>query len=470
MSISNVNDPDYLVKHSQHGYLSEQDSEKGMFLGRGSLLKKRHGKEVDKEGFYDLINYKPGEKRTNYGKTKDGKEKSINYGTELVFSAPKDWSILVNLVDDETRLKMNNAWQDMVKQTAKTIEENTFYRKKVKGKVYYELAKAVEIAAFNHHTARTIDDRPDMQEHVHFTIAPKVLGQDGKYYSHTLKDLVQEKSSNEKKKQATLHHFDQVAQQHLAKFLQRELGLNVTRGINDSFQIEGITKEQREFFSKRSEQVKDDLGEKSTPKQRQKAITQKRNKKQDYDLKDLREIWRKEFITLRMHTKNLSRGQKEQAKNFKEAFKDVKFIDTKQLKIYALSESKFSNKNAAQLFEEYRSDSMLKEFAPGKYINTNHKGAKDFEYNYAKGKLQSLIKNSSNSSKTDKPKQQGKQTAEARLRELEAEHQAKIAELSSSRNSLSKLSQEQSSFEERKNALIQEISREAEKDIDYDDF
>lgn len=456
-SISNIKDPDYLVKHSYQAYLSEQDSEKGRFLGRGALLNKRHGKEVDKEGFYSLIDYKPG-------------VKSKNYGTELVFSAPKDWSILINLVDDPTREKMQNAWNNMVNHSVKTIEENTFYRKKSKGKVTYELAKAVEFAVFNHHTARTIEDRPDMQEHVHITISPKVMGQDGKYYSHTLKDLVKEKSGDDKKKQATLHYFDQTSQAFLAKFLQKELGLNVTRGINDSFQIEGITKEQREFFSKRSEQAKKELkekGHKGTAKQRQKAITQKRNKKQDYDLKDLREVWREEFKTLRMHTKNLSRGQKEQAKNFQEAFKDIKFIDTKQLNVYALTESKFSNKSAAQLFEEYRNDSMLKEFAPGKYINTNHKGAKDFEYNYAKGKLQALSGSTPQKTST---KSQGKQTAEARLRELEAEHQAKIAELSSSRNSLSKLSQEQSSFEERKNALIQEISREAEKDIDYDDF
>lgn len=464
-SISNIKDPDYLVKHSYQAYLSEQDSEKGRFLGRGALLNKRHGKEVDKEGFYSLIDYKPGVKRTSYGK-----DKSINYGTELVFSAPKDWSILINLVDDPTREKMQNAWNDMVNHSVKTIEQNTFYRKKSKGKVTYELAKAVEFAVFNHHTARTIEDRPDMQEHVHITISPKVMGQDGKYYSHTLKDLVKEKSGDDKKKQATLHYFDQTSQAFLAKFLQKELGLNVTRGINDSFQIEGITKEQREFFSKRSEQAKKDLkekGQQGTAKQRQKAITQKRNKKQDYDLKDLREVWREEFKTLRMHTKNLSRGQKEQAKSFQEAFKDIKFIDTKQLNVYALTESKFSNKSAAQLFEEYRNDSMLKEFAPGKYINTNHKGAKDFEYNYAKGKLQAL---SGSTPQKPSTKSQGKQTAEARLKELESEHQAKIADLSGDRNSLSKLSKEQSSYEERKNALIQEISREAEKDIDYDDF
>ncbi|MGC4442016.1 hypothetical protein ABXW85_24445, partial [Streptococcus suis] len=68
--------------------------EKGMFLGRGSILKKRYGNEVDKEGFYDLINFKPEDRI----KRKNKDEKNKNHGTELVFSAPKDWSILINLV------------------------------------------------------------------------------------------------------------------------------------------------------------------------------------------------------------------------------------------------------------------------------------------------------------------------------------------------------------------------------------
>lgn len=452
-SISNIKDPNYLVKHAQHEYFTENDNEKGKLLGRGSLLKNRYNKEVDKEIFYDLINFKKGEEKKNHG-------------TELVFSAPKDWSILVSLVDDDTRIKMLKAWDEMIKVSAKTIEENTFYRKKVKGKVIYEPAKAVEMAAFNHHTARTVEDRPDMQEHVHIVIAPKVLGQDGKYYSHTLKDLVKEKSGNDKKKQATLHYFDQVSQAYLAKFLQKELGLNVVRGVNDSFQIEGITDEQRAFFSSRSEQVKEELGKNSTPKQRQKSITKKRNKKQDYDLNELRKIWREEFKQLGMSTKRLTKGQKEQAKNFEEAFKGIKFIDTKQLKIYALSESKFSKKSYEQLFDEYRNSSMLKEFAPGKFINLKHKDSKEFSLNYAKGKINS-IKNLNK--RTKNTKQTNNCSAESRLQELESEHQSKIVEISSSKNSMFKLSQEQASYEERKNALIEEIARENSSiDLDFD--
>ena len=466
ISISNVKNPDYLVKHSQHGYLSENDSETGMFLGRGSLLKKRHGKEVDREGFYDLINYKK-ENLIKEIKNDDDedkkKKKKENHGTELVFSAPKDWSILFNLVDDETREKMAFAWQDMIKHTVNTIEQNTFYRKKIKGKVIYETAKAVEFAVFNHHTARTIDDRPDPQEHTHITIGPKVLGQDGKYYSHTLKDLVKEKSTDEAKKQSTLHYFDQVAQAQLAKFLQKELGLSIKRGINDSFQIEGITKEQREFFSKRSEQVKDELGDKSTPAQRQKAITQKRNKKDDYDLSVLRAEWNKEFRQLGMNRNKLNNKQKEEAKTFQQVFKDIKFIDTKQLKLYALTESKFSNKSAGQLFEEYKNDSMFKEFKPGKYINLNHKGSKDFTYNYAKGKLESFKKNVNGIKANKQSNKTNISNAKSKLDELEKQHQEKIIELSSSKNSLTKLSSELSNYEARKNELLQEIAQEEER-------
>lgn len=449
----------YLIKHSYRDYLAENDNEEGIHLGRLALLKKRYGEKVTQESFLDLTNYKENQKL----KIKD---KNKNYGTEFVFSAPKDWSILFHLCDENTRAKMQKEWNATLIEATKVIEENTFYRKKVKGKVIYEQAKAVEFAVFNHHTARTIDDRPDMQMHAHITTAPKVLGQDGKYYSHTHKDLPKEKSADEKKKQATLHLFDQFAQARLAKFVQEDLGLNVIRGVNDSFKIEGFTEEQRKFFSKRSEQVKDDLGENSTPAERQKAITQKRNKKDDYDLKVLRGIWQSEFKQLGMNVGKLKKGQKEQARSFNEVFKDVKFIDTKLIRIYALSESKFSKKSYEDLFNEYRNNPKLKEFSPGKFINLNHKDANNFNKNFHKGKLKNF-QNINTSSRAPKPKQQGKKTAEARLHELEAEHQAKIIQLSSSKNSLSKLSEEQASFEQRKNALIEEIAREAQSTNDF---
>ena len=74
---------------------------------------------------------------------------------------------------------------------------------------------------------------------------------------------------------------------------------------------------------------------------------------------------------------------------------------------------------------------------------------------------------SSKSSKIDKPKQQGRQSAESKLQELEAEHQARIIELSQSKNSLSQLSNEQSSYEERKNALLNEVAKEA-NEMDFE--
>lgn len=473
MSVSSNDNPYYFLRHVQHEYFTEGDSEKGILLGGVCVANGSYGKEVDKETLLKLVNYKEQTKEERQ-KEKEGGKKHNN-GIQFVFSPPKDWSIVLNMLDDDKREKMNKAFDGLKEEMVKTIQQNTYYRKKVKGKMTYELAQGIEVAAFTHHTARSVDDhRPDPQEHIHFLISPFVTGQDGKKYKHTLKGLIREKGTDKTKSQETLHYFDQVGQAYLAKFLKEELNLNVVRGVNDSFKVDGITDEQRKNFSKRNEKVKDDIGHDATPAERQKKITKSRNSKVDYDMKELREIWQNEMKDLELNLDTLQKGQKDNYKSFKEAFQDIRFISEKQIKMYALSESKFSKKSFERLYEEYKSSVDLMPLLNGNYLNLSHPQSIEFKKNYDKANADKLLnklgkvqKGLSNTKENQTKSLGGVKNAETMLRELEAEHQAKIIDLTSSKGNLGKLAEEVSRFEARKNELLQQMNNELTIDYDF---
>ena len=63
------------------------------------------------------------------------------------------------------------------------------------GKTEHKLAKGSAMAVFTHHTARPVAGEVDLQLHAHCLVFPKVLGQDGKFHSHTLTDLKYEKNN-----------------------------------------------------------------------------------------------------------------------------------------------------------------------------------------------------------------------------------------------------------------------------------
>lgn len=228
ISIAKVNNAKYHLEHSQFDYYSEQENEKGEF--RGALMKwqKLEGKEVDEKNYMKQIEH-------------GGED---NKGVDLCFSPPKDWTLLYNMADDETRLKMDAIRDKAVDKIVKGIEQNTYYRETVNGETKFVLARGVGMATFNHHTSREVQDDHihqtktpltmnedgslnkdsyvDPQEHTHITVFPKVLGQDGKFHSHTLLDLKYEKGNNHE----GLRYLDQLGQHELCKGL-KELGFNV---------------------------------------------------------------------------------------------------------------------------------------------------------------------------------------------------------------------------------------------------
>lgn len=428
ITVEKINNPDYLIEHSKHEYYTESDNQKGYFAGRLMQYQKLAGKEVDEKTFKRML---------DYGK-KDGFA-----GVEFDPAPPKDFSILLERATPEEREELLGIHKEAIKGVIKAIEENTYYRKTENGKTRYELAKAVGFAHFTHFTARpTIDEngnqKIDLQLHDHIVAFPKVLGQDGKFYSHTLLDTKYEKQN----KHETLRYFDQTYQYILSKGLQ-DRGYAIERGAKDSFRIKGISNDLVDEFSSRKKQIINDVGEDASYHDKKQSSLKARNKKIVSDLKDLRPMWQERmekygFTADKMES--IKSKQEDLDLSFDDAFKDNDIISAKAIKIKALSEAKFSTKTMQEKFDEYKSVKMEK---LGKhYINPKTKAGKALtpKPNNRKISLKSKDK------PTPSPQNKGhKQSATAGMKQsemiqvaidnLKGQYQAKLAEVATKAHS-----------------------------------
>lgn len=354
ISIAKVNNAKYHLEHSQFDYYSEQENEKGEF--RGALMKwqKLEGKEVDEKNYMKQISH-------------GGED---NKGVDLCFSPPKDWTLLYNMADDETRQKMDVIRDKAVDKIVKGIEQNTYYRETKDGETKFVLAKGVGMATFNHHTSREVQDEKinpdgyvDPQEHTHITVFPKVLGQDGKFHSHTLLDLKYEKGNNHE----GLRYLDQLGQYELSKGLQ-ELGFNTYEiDKHGNFGIEGIDDNLRNEFSKRKEQINDKAGEGATYNQKKEIALNFRAGKDSHDLASLRGVWKEKMNELGFNQDKINEMKKPENHTIKHEDKKLedlidkdKPLSNKKLKTLALNESKFTDKSYQDKLKEFKDDKKVR--------------------------------------------------------------------------------------------------------------
>lgn len=354
ISIAKVNNAKYHLEHSQFDYYSEQENEKGEF--RGALMKwqKLEGKEVDEKSYMKQIEH-------------GGED---NKGVDLCFSPPKDWTILYNSADDETRLKMDVIRDKAVDKIVKGIEQNTYYRETKDGETEYRLARGIGMATFNHHTSREVQDEKinpggyvDPQEHTHITAFPKVLGQDGKFHSHTLLDLKYEKGNNHE----GLRYLDQLGQHELCKGL-KDMGFNVYEvDKHGNFGIEGIDDNLRDEFSKRKEQINDKAGEGATYNKKKEIALNFRAGKDSHDLASLRSVWKEKMNELGFNQEKINEMRKPENHTIKHEDKKLadlidkdKPLSNKKLKTIALNESKFTNKSYEDKLKEFKDDKKVR--------------------------------------------------------------------------------------------------------------
>jgi conjugative relaxase-like TrwC/TraI family protein len=386
MSIAKIeaDNQDYLFKHSTQEYFEEQENEKGTFLGKMSEFHKIKDKEVTKK-LYD--------KYMSFGE-KDFK------GVEIDPSPSKDWTVLYNRADEETREKMNVIWDKTMQEVAKSIEQNTYYRETKDGKTEYKLAKAVLIAKFDHHTARPVNGVVDCQEHSHLVIFPKVLGQDNKFHSHTLMDLKYEKNGHE-----TLRLFDSVMNYHLAKGLN-SLGFSVSPS-KAGFTIDGLDGNIAKEFSKRSNQINDIAGEEATYAEKKKISLKVRENKTKNDINKLRQGWQSTMDRLGFRDINILKSKQ---KDFDKSLSDISkerdklVFSNKELKALAYQEATFSNKTFEEKLTEFKNDKYLEKVSNHQNIFAKSFAMKSFSKRVKSLKLRgSLAKN--NSLKSAKPSQ-----------------------------------------------------------------
>lgn len=359
ISIGKINNVSYHLDHSQHDYYSENDNEKGIFKGTLMRYQGLENKPVTEKQYLKQIDF--------------GGDK--NKGIDICFSPPKDWTLIYNLSDEETRKKMDVYRDKAVNAICRAIEQNTYIRKTENNKTTYELAKAVDIATFNHHTGREVNDKDinplgivDAQEHTHFTVFPKVLGKDNKYHSHTLLEAKYEKHNEHE----TIRYFDQVGQYELAKGLQ-ELGFNLYEADkHGNFAVKGITEELRDNFSKRTEQINKIAGKNADYSRKQEVSLKVRAKKDSHNLEDLRKYWQDNAKTLgfdKDKLESIKEKQTNQDKTLNELMKDKKAtVSMKKLKTLSLSNAKFSNRTNTEKLEEFKKDNKLNKFTKNNFV------------------------------------------------------------------------------------------------------
>ena len=386
MSIAKIeaDNQDYLFKHSTHEYMEEQTDEKGTFLGKMAEFHKIKDKEVTKKLF---------DKYMSFGEP-DFK------GVEIDPSPAKDWTVLYNRADEETRKEMNKIWDNAMQEVAKSIEQNTYYRETKDGKTEYKLAKAVLIAKFDHHTARPVNGVVDCQEHSHLVIFPKVLGQDNKFHSHTLMDLKYEKNGHE-----TLRLFDSVMNYHLAKGLN-SLGISVSPSKN-GFTIDGLDSNIAKEFSKRTNQINEIAGEEATYAEKKKVSLRVRENKTKNNINELRKGWQSTMDRLGFKDINhLKSTQKDFDKTLSDISKEKNKLvfSNKELKTLAYQEATFSNKSFEEKLTEFKTDKHLEKVSSHQNIFAKTFAMKVFSKAVKSLKIKgSLAKN--NSSKSAKPSQ-----------------------------------------------------------------
>ncbi len=270
---------------------------------------------------------------------------TMKYGIDFTFNAPKDFSILAELdknsfgEDEET---YDQIMDKAIKRAIDKIEENTVYRTR-KSKTGYANDSKIIAFVYKHETSREVDsNRPDLHRHAHVVIPDKIQNENGEWYTY----FMQPHYDN-------IRLFGAVFRAELANGLRRKgFEIEPTKGETvvengqkftpDSFKIKGITDEQREFFSGRSNKMKSIVGKDATALDKQNAILETREWKEgDYDRMELKNIWQKEAESLGLNQKFID-GIKTNKNNLSTS----KYIKTEEYLLkYCMQKGRILEKN-----------------------------------------------------------------------------------------------------------------------------
>jgi conjugative relaxase-like TrwC/TraI family protein len=171
----------------------------------------------------------------------DGKRRM---GTEINFSAPKSFSLLVAAADPELRAELLQMWDDSVRDGLTYVESDIASARYGKGGKEREMAGKVIAAVYRHEDARPVDGHTDIHIHSHAALINVVEDRNGGYRSIDL-DFGEQN--------VRMETADMIMKSRLSEKLERA-GISIVR-TKDGFEIAGISREQIEESSMRKQQI-----------------------------------------------------------------------------------------------------------------------------------------------------------------------------------------------------------------------
>lgn len=272
MSLTRVTRASAEQYYTREDYYSKAETrEASAWVGEGAQRLGLTG-PVEREAFQNVLD----------GRMPDGGELTWNgggdrrAGFDATFSAPKSVSLLAEIGQD-TRIL--DAHHEATAAALTFLEQHAAYgRITEQGDTRTEPTNNLVIATFDHHTSRS----GDPQLHSHSVIMNLTQRQDGEWRALAGDKLYEAKMAAGAVYRATLAHELQARGYHI----------QVTHA-DGRFEVAGVTKEQVEHFSQRSQDIRQAMADYglSGAKESERATLLTREAKKDRDLDQLRQEW-----------------------------------------------------------------------------------------------------------------------------------------------------------------------------------
>ena len=260
----------YYTELAREDYYLEGGEPPGKWLGTAAEKLGLTG-EVQKE---DLSKLLAGFGRKNNKLVRNAGSENHQVGWDMTFSAPKDVSIIWGIGSEAQRTAIEEAHSKAVEVAIEYLQREAMWSRTGKAGVNWKSAEAV-VGTFLHGTSRDVD--PNL--HTHALFANVGLREDGKTGTIVSKKLYEHKMVAGALYRAAL-----------AENLTQELGFELEQ-TKDWFQIKGFSKACREFFSKRSEAIKEAAGPDASQIEKDRANLTTRQVKGHVARNELHPIW-----------------------------------------------------------------------------------------------------------------------------------------------------------------------------------
>jgi|APThiThiocy_ev2_2_1041544.scaffolds.fasta_scaffold01801_10 Ti-type conjugative transfer relaxase TraA len=279
MSAMSSGQASYYLGLAREDYYLQGGEPPGQWFGRGAEVLGLSG-QVESDHLYNLFDgLSPrGDISLVQRQNHEGKAEH-RPGWDLTFSAPKSVSTMWSQADEETRSKLQRIQDRAVKAALGYLQDTAAStRRGREGKRLEEVGLVA--ALFEHSTSRALDP----QLHTHALIMNVSVRDDGTTGTLSSLDLFLSKMAA-----GALYRAE------LAKGLQVELGL-ILRRERTWFEIEGVSKELVQEFSKRREAIEEQLAKSGLSSAEAAAVAaiQTRTAKDGVSRAELFQEWRRE--------------------------------------------------------------------------------------------------------------------------------------------------------------------------------